>query len=55
MLHVPVHVIIIPYHVIVEGDKAVQDLVFLEQRTKSKNSASLVASGPAGRPTPPLQ
>ena len=34
---------------LVEGDNAVQDLVFLEQRTKSKHSASLVASGPAGR------
>ena len=31
-----------------EGDEAVQDLVFLDKRTKSKLSASLVASGPAG-------
>jgi WD40 repeat protein len=31
-----------------EGDEAVQDLVFLNQRSKSKLSASLVASGPAG-------
>ena len=31
-----------------EGDEAVQDLVFLNQRTRSKLSASLVASGPAG-------
>ena len=35
--------------VLVEGDEAVQDLVFLEQRTKSKTSASLVASGPGGK------
>ena len=32
-----------------EGDEAVQDLVFLNQRSKSKLSASLVASGPAGK------
>ena len=32
-----------------EGDEAVQDLLFLNQRTKSKLSASLVASGPAGK------
>ena len=32
-----------------EGDEAVQDLVFLNQRTTSKLSASLVASGPAGK------
>lgn len=32
----------------VEGDEAVQDLVFLDKRIKSKLSASLVASGPAG-------
>jgi hypothetical protein len=31
-----------------EGDEAVQDLVFLDQRTKSKESACLIASGPAG-------
>ena len=35
--------------ILVEGDEAVQDLVFLEQRTKSKTSASLVASGPGGK------
>ena len=33
----------------VEGDEAVQDLVFLDQRAKSKLAASLVASGPAGK------
>ena len=32
-----------------EGDEAVLELVFLEQRTKSKHSACLVASGPAGK------
>ena len=32
----------------VEGDEAVQELTFLNQRAKSKLSASLVASGPAG-------
>ena len=32
-----------------EGDEAVQKLIFLNQRAKSKLAAGLVASGPAGK------
>lgn len=34
---------------IVEGDEAVQKLIFLNRRAKSKLAAGLVASGPAGK------
>lgn len=41
--------IVLTKPLIVEGDEAVQKLIFLNQRAKSKLAASLVASGPAGK------
>ena len=32
----------------VQGEEAVQKVLFLDRRAKSKTSANLVASGPAG-------